>query len=435
MPAEQGHHFLTNFGGMPLPSKKHSVSNDVAAGLMPVSEALARIKQGVSRVASTEMAPLHAALGRVLAKDQRSTLRVPAFDNAAVDGWAANSADLSATEPVRIPIGGRIAAGHPLQEPPKSGQVYRIFTGAPVPPELNIVLAQEACQQEGDQVLLPQGQKPGINIRKAGESVGLGQTVLQAGVRLGPQHIGVAASIGLQRLPIRRRLRVAIFSNGDELREPGQRLKAGCLFDANRYSLVGMLTGLGCVVSDLGILPDEFTAIRDAVIQAVTTHDLVITSGGVSVGAEDHVKSVLRALGQLHLWRLAVKPGKPLAFGEIQGVPFLGLPGNPVAAMVSFCLFARPLIDILAGALPREPRRYFLPAAFAMAKAAGLREYPRARIVDSEFGPVVRLFPRDSSAILTSMTEADGLIELPEAAATIGPGDMVAFLPFSEMMV
>jgi len=404
--------------------------------LMSVDLALVHLQTRVPPVAETEAEslPLRAALGWVLAADQVSTVAVPPFDNSAVDGWAVTAADLTPGQETRLPLGGRIAAGHPLAEPALRGHAYRIFTGAPVPASLDTVIMQEDYREDNGAVILPASVKAGGNIRRAGESVKIGSVPLAAGTLLGPQHIGVAATLGLTALPVRRRLRVAIFSTGDEIRDPGQPLPPGCLYDANRYTLTGLLTASGCDVTDLGILPDRLEAIRDTLDRAAAGHDLIVTSGGVSVGAEDHVKAAVQALGSLYLWRLALKPGKPLALGEVKGTAFLGLPGNPVAVMVTFLLFARPLIARLSGATFRPQRRYPLPAAFTLKKKAGRREFPRARIVQTAFGPVVELLKGDSSGVLTSMSSAEGFVDLPEAAMDIVPGDSVAFLPFSEAM-
>jgi len=254
-----------------------------------------------------------------------------------------------------------------------------------------------------------------------------GAAPLIAGTLLGPRHLGLAAALGLTALPVRRRLRVALFSTGDEIRDPGQPLPPGCLYDANRPTLAGLLAASGCDVTDLGILPDRVEAIRDTLDRAAAGHDLIVTPAG----GKDHVKAAVRTLGSLHPWRLALEPGEPLALGHVNGAAFLGLPGNPAAVMLFFLLFARPLIARLSGAAFRPQRRYPLPAAFTLRKKAGLREFSRARIVQTAFGPVVELVTDDISALMRS---ADGFVDLPETATDIAPGDPVAFLPFSEVM-
>ena len=410
-----------------------SECSPTADGLTRLDDLLALIGQRVQPVAERERVVLRSALGRILAEDQVAGLRVPAYDNTAVDGWAVRASDLAVDGETRLPVGGRVAAGKPLAEPARPGFAYRIFTGAPLPDGTDAVLMQEYCREDGNEVVLPPAPR-GSNIRLAGELVAIGDVPLKAGRRLRAQEIGVAATLGLTHLPVFEALSVGILSTGDEVREPGQPLPAGCLYDANRYTLGGLLDGVGCRVNDYGVVPDQPGAIRAAMERAAGANDLVMTTGGVSVGEEDHVKSVVMALGRLDLWRLAIKPGKPLALGEILGVPFLGLPGNPVAVMITFLLIARPLIARLAGQVLAPPRRYALPAAFSLKKRAGRREFPRALVVESPFGPVVRLFPSDSSGVLTSMTAADGLVDLPEAAIDIAPGDPVAFLPFGEVM-
>lgn len=405
-----------------------------AKALMSVDDAIAAMQDYVTAVTEEEVLPLSDCLGRVLAADQISPIDVPGFDNSAMDGWAVFRADLAEDGPSRLPVGGRIAAGHPLAEAAVPGKAYRIFTGAPVPVGPDAVIMQEQCVEADGFVTLPKRPKLFDNIRKAGESVSRGGIPLMAGIRLGPQHLGVAATIGLSALPVIRPLRVAIFSSGDEVREPGQPLPPGAIYDANRHSLRALLQGLGTQVSDLGILPDRLEVIQSTLARAAKDHDLIITSGGVSVGEEDHIKTAVSALGELHLWRLALKPGKPLALGRVDGVAFLGLPGNPVAVMVAFLLFGRPLLDRLSGAVHVSPRRYPLAAGFALSKKPGRREFPRARVTYTVFGPVVELHTSDSSGVLTSMTSSDGLLDLAAEGVEIAPGDMVPFIPFAELL-
>ncbi|HIJ37374.1 MAG TPA: molybdopterin molybdotransferase MoeA [Rhodospirillaceae bacterium] len=400
---------------------------------MRLDAALTQISQLFKGPTESEVIPLAQALNRVLAKNLVSEIAVPPFDNSAVDGWAVRGADLLPEGKVCLPVGGRIVAGRPLAEEVLPRRAYRIFTGAPLPTGLDTVLMQEDCRETEGGVLLPAA-TPGANLRKIGDSVAVGDVALVAGTILKAQHLGVAASLGLASLQVYRRARVAIFSTGNELREPGEFLPEGCLYDSNRPALAALITRLGCVVRDLGIVRDRPELVRDALTEAAANHDLIITSGGVSVGEEDHVKAAVQAQGKLDLWRLAIKPGKPLALGRIGEAVFLGLPGNPVAVMVTFLLLARPLIARLSGATMETPRRWMLPAGFSLKKKAGRREFPRARLVDAANGPRVELFRPDSSAVLTSMVAADGLVDLPEAAMDIHPGDLVAFLPFSEVM-
>lgn len=404
-----------------------------ADGLTRLDDLLALIERETKPVVGRETVPLRQALGRILAEDQIARLQVPSQDVSAVDGWAVALADLNPDGETRLPIAGRVAAGRPLGGVARPDCAYRIFTGAPIPDGCDTVLMQEHCRMEGDDVVLPIERRRGSNVREAGESVAIGDVPLAAGTRLRPQEIGVAATLGLTELPVYQPLRVAILSTGDEVREPGQPLPSGCLYDANRYSLAGLLERMGCVVTDLGTAPDRPEAIRALFERAAQGQDLVISTGGVSVGEEDHVKPVVATLGHIDLWRLALKPGKPLAMGTVAGVPFLGLPGNPVAVMVTGLLVARPLITRLSGGTVVKPRRFSLPAGFSLKKRAGRREFPRARLVDTALGPVVELFRSDSSGVLTSMTAADGLVDLPEIGFDIAPGDPVAFLPFGEL--
>lgn len=403
-------------------------------GLTRLDDLLDAIDDRTEPAVGCETVPLRAAVGRILAEDQVAALQVPPFHTTAVDGWAVCLDDLSPQAETRLPIGGRIAAGKPLEGTIRRGFAYRIFTGAPMPEGLDTVLMQENCRTEADMVVLPAERRRGSNVRQAGESVDIGDVSLAAGTRLRPQHIGVAATLGLTSLPVYRPMRIGILATGDEIKEPGQPLAPGCIYDANRYTLMGMLEGMGCEVADLGIAPDRLEGVMAILERAAAENDLVISTGGVSVGDEDHVKTAVSRVGRLDMWRLALKPGKPLVMGRIGDVPFLGLPGNPVAVMVTCLLVGRPLITRMSGGRVTAPRRYSLPAGFSLKKAAGRREFPRARLVDTAFGPVVELFRTDSSGALTSMSAADGLVDLPEAGIDIAPGDQVEFLPFSELL-
>jgi molybdopterin molybdotransferase len=412
--------------------------------LMPLESALALLRQRIRPVVGIETLPLEAAQDRILAADIVARFDVPGYDNAAVDGYAVFAEDLDPAGETRLPIAGRAAAGHPLDRPQPRGTAVRIFTGAPMPvgpdgaPGPDTVAMQEDCRVEGDQVVIAAGLKRGRNRRRRGEDVAAGRKILEAGVRLRPQEIGLAAAAGQSKLALRARLRVALFSTGDELAEPGQPLTEGAIHDSNRYILGAMLRQSGAAVSDLGILPDRPDAVRLALQVAARDHDLLLTSGGVSTGEEDHVKAAVTAMGRLHFWRLAIKPGRPVALGQIdaagRAVPFVGLPGNPVAAMVTYLRIARPLILGLAGATDLEPARYRLPAAFAFSKKPDRREFLRGWIETNAAGQQsVQRFERDGSGILTSMTAATGLIEIAEEATEIAPGDLVDFLPFAEM--
>ena len=404
--------------------------------LMSGAEALGRLRAVPLPTPPSETVRLTEALGRIIAEPIVASRDVPPHDNAAVDGYAVFFDDLAGDGPTLLPVTGRAAAGHPLGRPARRGEAIRIFTGAPMPDGPDTVLMQEDCRESAGRVSLPLGIKRGANRRRAGEDVRAGSTVLAPGARLRPQEIGLAASLGLTELPVYRRVRVALASTGDEVREPGEELPPGAIYDSNRYVIAALLHGLGCIVSDLGILPDRAETLRDALAAATKSHDLVITSGGMSTGEEDHVKAAVEAQGRLHFWRLAIKPGRPVAMGQLGGVPFIGLPGNPVAVMVTFLLLARPLILRLAGAAEHAPRPYHVTAGFAYAKKAGRCEYLRARLQrGADGGWIAEKFPRDGAAILTSMVEADGLVVLGEEVSRIAPGETVDFLPFSEFIV
>jgi molybdopterin molybdotransferase len=300
------------------------------------------------------------------------------------------------------------------------------------------VMMQEDCEELGAagarQVRIPPGIKRGSNRRKRGEDVRAGSVILKRGQRLRPQDIGLAASIGCTALEVRTPLRVAVFSTGDEIREPGSALPPGCVYDANRFTLAALLAQLGCSVTDLGVLPDRVDAIKHALARAALDHGLIITSGGVSTGDEDHVKAAVEALGTIHAWRLAIKPGRPIALGQVGRVPFLGLPGNPVAVMVTFLRIARPMILKLMGGTDTAPHLYRVRAAFEHKKKKDRREWVRARLaVDADGTTIAEKFPRQGAGVLTSMVESDGLVELPESMTRLVPGTMVDFLPFSEV--
>ncbi|MEE8189774.1 MAG: gephyrin-like molybdotransferase Glp [Kiloniellales bacterium] len=402
--------------------------------LMRVDEALKLLAENIVCVAEPEAAPLVQALGRVLAEDVISPLDVPGHDNSAVDGYAVFFDDLNPDGETALPVAGRTAAGHPLDHAPERGRAVRIFPGAPMPAGMDTVMMQEDCRLEGERVVLAPGLKQGANRRLRGEDVTSGARVLHRGMRLRPQDLGQAAAVGRKELSVSRPLRVALFSTGDELREPGAELPEGCIYDSNRYIVTGLLTGLGCTVDDMGILKDEPDTVRGALESAAREHDLIVTSGGVSVGEEDHVKAAVEALGRLHLWRLAIKPGRPLALGQVGRVPFVGLPGNPVAVMVTFLNIVRPMILRLMGGTGLTPHHFRVRAGFSHKKKKDRREWLRARLVsDGEAGWRAVKFPREGAGILSSMVESEGLVELPEDLTSLEPGTMVDFLPFSEV--
>ncbi len=403
--------------------------------LLSISAALALLEAQVTPQVETETVPLREARGRILAAPLVAPRDVPPHDNSAVDGYAVFFDDLAAGESTTLPVGGRAAAGHPLPRAARRGEAVRIFTGAPMPEGADTVLMQEDCSEADGLVRIPAGIKRGANRRRAGEDAKAGATVLAPGRRLRPQELGLAAALGFTGLPVYRPLRVAIFSTGDEVRDPGEDLPQGAIYDANRYVLHALLSGLGAAVTDVGILPDRAAAIRAALGAAAGGHDLIVASGGMSTGEEDHVKAAVEALGRLHFWRLAIKPGRPVAMGQVGRVPFMGLPGNPVAVMVTFLMLARPLVLRLAGAVAAPPLRFRVTAGFDYKKRSNRCEYVRARLVRGAAGGwTAEKFPRDGAGILTSMIESDGLVEIGEGVSRVAAGSPVEFLPFSEVI-
>jgi molybdopterin molybdotransferase len=404
--------------------------------LMTTAEALALIANRVGPVTDTEPLGLRGAVSRILAQDVIADHDVPLHDNSAVDGYAFAFGELDhGAQTTTFAVSGRAAAGHPLDAKTEPRTAIRIFTGAVMPTGCDTVAMQEDCDQTTSQAAtIPNGLIRGANRRKAGEDTSAGTTILKRGHRLRPQDIGLAATVGRAELLCYRRLRAAIFSTGDEVHEPGTGVERGGIYDANRYVLLALLDGLGCDVSDLGILPDNRSEISNALDRAATTADVIVSSGGVSVGEEDHIKAVVEELGHLHFWRLAIKPGRPLALGQIGQIPFIGLPGNPVAAMVTFVRFARPLILRLGGANNVAPNLFRVRADFTHTKKRNRREWIRARLVAGTDGALsAQKFDRQGAGILTSLVDSDGLVELPEDLTHLVAGSMVDFLPFSEV--
>jgi molybdopterin molybdotransferase len=404
---------------------------------LTAAQALELLRTRIRPVVERESVPLAAAHGRILAEEVVSPRDVPAFDNVAVDGFAFAHADLAADGLTRLVLlRGRAAAGHPFAGRLPPGAALRVLTGAPMPAGADTALMQEDVELDGDAVVIPPGVKRGANRRRAGEDVQKGQVALRPGIRLRPQDVGVAASLGRAALEVFRPLKVALFSTGDELREAGAPLGPGETYDANRPILRGLLEALGSRVTDFGILPDRADAVAEALREASIECDALITSGGASRGEEDHVVQAVDRLGQLHFWQIAVKPGRPLAFGRLGRAVFVGLPGNPVAAVVCFLRFARPLLIALGGGRWPEPRAFLVPADFVMKKKPDRREYLRARLIPGPDGRTwAQRIEREGSGILTSLTEADGLVEVAEDATGVKRGDLVEFVPFSELGV
>ena len=395
--------------------------------LISVDEAITRILEPTVAVEQSEIIDIENALGRILAEEVRSTINVPGYDNSAMDGYAVRYADcvevgtqLAVTQ--RIPagqIGGQLEAG----------TAARIFTGAPIPANANAVVMQEHCDRDGDLVIINKPVKAGQNIRCAGEDILQGSVVLSVGHRLRPQELGLLASVGLAKVSVTRKLKVATFFTGDEIIEPGNKLGEGQIYNSNKYTIKGLLQATGCEILDLGIVPDTLEATLEVLKKASSDADLVVTSGGVSVGEEDYVRIALEQLGELKMWRIAMKPGKPVAYGKVANAIFMGLPGNPVSTFVTFLLFVKPLILKLQGANKFSPTRMPVISDFDW-PSLKRQEYLRVRLVESDKGLLATLYPHQGSGVLSSACWADGLVEAAVGQA-IKKGDPVNYLCFS----
>jgi len=408
--------------------------------LLPLADMERLIVERVSPVAETERVSLRGARGRVTAADVNAPVDLPPFDNSAVDGYAVRHADLRRDGDTRIAIAGRLTAGAAAALALKPGQAIRIFTGAAMPQNADTVFMQEDVIVDGDTVIVPKGLPLGANRRRAGEDVSAGEVVLPAGTVLEPQHVALAAALGMTEIEVRRRLNVAIFSTGDEVVEPGTPRAAAAIYDANRYLLNELLTRLGAKVTDLGILADDADRLATALQAAAAGHDLVVTSGGVSTGEADHVRSAVERVGKLVFWRVAIKPGRPVAMGVIPagggaGAAFVGLPGNPVAVFVTFVRVVKPLLLRLAGARPQLLTPLPVRAAFAYKKKKDRREYVRVALRPGSDGEIEAIkHPQDGAGILTSLTQTDGLLEFPEDVTSIEPGARVGFLSYAALI-
>ncbi|MHC1947466.1 molybdopterin molybdotransferase MoeA [Bradyrhizobium sp. UFLA06-06] len=403
--------------------------------MMSVDEAVAIIAARVKPVGETETVALVDADGRILAGDIVAPLALPPFKNSAVDGYAVSGADLPASGERAFPVVGRVQAGASAQ-PAQAGQAVRIFTGAPMPDGTDTVFMQEDVRiDDAGNVILPSGLKVGANVRPAGEDIPRGHVALASGRRLRPQDIAVAAAFGLTTLDVVRRLRVGVFSTGDELAAPGSARTEAQLFDSNRFMLMAMLRRLGCEVGDLGILRDERAELAAALKQVARRYDLILTTGGVSTGEEDHVRAGIEQAGSLVLWRMAIKPGRPVAMGIIDGTPLIGLPGNPVASFVTFVHVVRPTVLALSGAAPSPLLPMPVRAAFSYKKKSGRREYVRVSLRRAADGALeANKFPREGAGLLSSLIETDGLVELGESVVRVEPGEAVGFLGYADLL-
>lgn len=406
--------------------------------LMPIAEMERLIAERIAPVGEIETVALRAAAGRVVAADVIAPLDLPSFDNSAVDGYALRHADLAAQGETRLVVVDRLPAGQDSARPLRAGEAIRIFTGAPTPSGADTVAMQEDARQEGDAVFVPAGLAMGANRRLAGEDIRAGVTMFPAGRRLSPADLALAAAQGIATLPVRRRVSVALFSTGDEVIEPGAPRRASAIYDANRYLLIALLEKFGARVSDLGILRDEPDRLADALAAAADEHDLALTTGGVSTGEADHVRAAVERVGSLVFWRVAIKPGRPVAVGALTGrrtgrrAAFVGLPGNPAAVFVTFVRVVRPLLARLSGATLRPLVALPVRAAFAYRKKKGRREYVRVSLRRAADGAIeAAKHPQDGAGVITSLTETDGLIELGEDVTDVAAGSTVGFLSYA----
>lgn len=401
--------------------------------LVPYDQALDNLLNHAESVVENESILLIKGLHRILAQDLTSSINVPPAANSAMDGYAIRMSDVVNNDKTTLKVSQRIPAGE-TGVAIQPGTAARIFTGAPVPPEADAVIMQEQVQVNGDDMSFQVAVEPGQNIRAAGEDIRQDQVILKQGVKLRAQELGLAASIGTHLLPVKRKIRVGIFFTGDELVEPGNPLAAGKIYDSNRYTLTGLLQQMDCEIVDLGIVGDTLQQTRQAINQATEHTDLVLTSGGVSVGEEDHVRIALEQLGELHMWRLKIKPGKPLAFGKVNNTAFIGLPGNPVSVFATFCLFVSPFIKKLQGRSKILNETVQVSAAFDWHRADSRREYARAKLSRNEGNQLIaEVYPNQSSGVLMSTSWGDGFVEIPENT-TVKHGDKINFMSFIDLL-
>src|SRR5712671_1689581 len=395
-------------------------------GLLSVDEALEVLLSGARPVADIEEVPTLEATNRVLARAQLSTMDVPPMDNSAMDGYAVRVSDLKKSS--RLKIAQKIMAGA-VGKPLEPGSAARIFTGAPIPPGADAIVMQEFCVAEGNEVLVKKVPEKNEWIRRTASDVKKGGQILAAGKRLAPQDTGLAASVGIATLPVFRRVRLGLFFTGDELVMPGEPLAPGRIYNSNRFTLRGLAEIFGCDIRDYGIVPDSLDATRQVLRRAAAECDVIVTSGGVSVGDADFVKPAVEAEGSLLMWRIAMKPGRPLAFGKIQDAAFIGLPGNPVSSFVTFLIFVRPFLLKTQGHSNVEAKSITARADFDWPEPDTRREFLRVKW-NAQGG--LELYPTQDSAVLTSTSWADGLVDNP-AGRTVARGDAVRFLPYSEL--
>ena len=403
---------------------------------LSLEQALEQTQRGLRPVQLCQRLPVKSALARVLGEDVISPLDVPAHDNSAMDGYAVRAADLPAKgDTASLELVGEAFAGHPFADVVGPGQCVRIMTGGVVPAGADTIVIQEHTQNEDGRVVVPGGYAQGQHVRGAGEDLARGQTVLRAGHRLMPADLGLLASLGIADVSVVRRLRVACFSTGDELRSLGEVLGEGEIYDSNRYSLHGMLTRLGCDVLDMGVVRDHLQALRTAFAEAAADADVVITTGGVSVGEADHIRTVLAELGEVGFWKVSIKPGRPIAFGRVGDAAFFGLPGNPVSVMATFYKIVQPALQLLSGRTPQAPLQLRARAVGRLRKKPGRREFQRGRLFNDENGDLcVEPASHQGSGVLRSMSEANCFIVLPEDTGALDAGTTVTVEPFSQFV-
>ncbi len=399
---------------------------------MAASEALERLLAQAHAIDHIEQRPLPDVLGRVLAQPLVAPYPVPPTDNSAMDGYALRHTDLAAQGTTTLPVSQRITAGD-VPQPLAACSAARIFTGAAIPAGADTVVAQEQCTAEHDNVTINATARLGQHIRRAGEDIEQGKPFMQAGVRIQPQAMGLIAANGIASIPVFRRLKVALLSTGNELLMPGAAMQDGKRYNTNHFTLIGLLQTLDCEIIDLGIACDQLSATVNVLRYASTKADLIISSGGVSVGEEDHVKAAIEQLGTLNIWKLNIKPGKPLAFGQIDDTPFFGLPGNPVSLFVTFCLFARPFILRMQGVEEVLPQTITVRAQFSHPKESTRQEYVRSRLSTNEHDSAVTTFGQQGSGVMSSTVWANSLTIIPPNTI-ITPGDLVEVIPFSELI-
>lgn len=411
-----------------LPSDCCMDANDASVS---AAGALQLIAENTRPVSGTEAAPLRSALGRILAAPITSPINVPAYRNSAMDGYAVHGKDIPRDGQSRLPVVGSAFAGKPYPGTLERGTCVRIMTGAKMPSGADTVIMQEWVEREGDEALIDNRTKPGANVRQAGEDIQADSVILEAGSEIGPAQLGLLASLGIAEVQVRRRVRVAFFSSGDEIRSIGQPLEEGQIYDSNRYTLYGMLREIGAEVIDMGVIPDRADAIEGAIREAANEADLVLTSGGISVGEADFIAETIHKLGRVHFAKVAIKPGRPLTFAHVDDACFFGLPGNPVAVMITFLQFARPAILRMQGRQPRLEPTIKVKAGSAFRKLPGRTEYQRGILsLDQNGELVVDSSGRQGSGVLSSMSNGNCFILLDESSESVRPGDPVEVQPF-----